>query len=331
MEIEYRLTGNTLEITGMDLTQWRHKNSVYLGSFYVKEITEQQGKITVEFVSGDTTLVNYRDSIHEMHVGWKTPLVELLSSFMKVAYLISRGVVYQPFEDPENFIYNKTSHRIQMAGRYDTTLNYIDEEFLDWVMEVIGFLISKETTEEFGYLTHQEYYNNMDADHKELYKGYLQQRDFESLIEYTLEPSVIEVLDDYTPISRIPINNKPTIRAVLEKSVGDKEKMLKEEALKKESLHQQESELTDANDEDIDYDEQLKKRKQLKKSNKTKKRKRRGRDDKINEYRKQLGIPEDKEERTYKRKGANVIPMIFSLLLLAFSIWIAWSFFTWLM
>lgn len=336
MEPEYRVTDDTIEITGIDLTSWRHKNSVYLGSFYVKELREDKGAMLADRVAGDKLFINYRDSIHEKAIGWKTPLVELVTSFMKVAYLVSRGVIYQPFEDPDNFLYNVNKHRLQVVGRYDTTLKYVDETYLDWVMEFIGFTISSERPDQFGYLTHQEYYNNMDKDHKELYKGYLQCKDLQELITYTLEPSVIEVLEEYVPINRLPIDNKPTIREVLEKSVDEKEKLLKEEQeelAKQQAEHQkrimleQESKIAT----ELPTKHKPKKVKKPVKSKGYSNKSKLYNQDKLDAYREQLGIPEDKHETNKKRRGSEVLPTVASIAFLIFAVGLAWKFYMWLM
>lgn len=331
MELDYRLTEDTLEVSGMDLTNYRHKNSVFMGSFYAKELYENNGNMVIDLEDGDKSLIEYRDSIHGMHVGWKKPLVELVASFMKVAYTVSRGVIYQPFEDPENFIYNERKHRLQIVGRLDTTLGYIDEDFLDWVLECIGFIISEEDSSEFGYLTHQEYFANMDKDRKELYRGYLEQKDFHSLVKYTLETSVIEALDQYREISRPPIDNHPLVRDVLAKSVDEKEAHLEEQAqLEKE---QQEETAEEETEEELVVTEKksrekFKRKKREKRYNNTQKVLQQ---DKIDEYRNQLGIPEDKNEYDKTRKGVNLLPNLLSILFLIFAIWLAYTFFMWLL
>lgn len=336
MDLKYKVTDETIEVSGMDLTSYRHKKLVYLGSFYVKDLREDSGAMVADYVEGDRPLTRYRDSIHDMHVGWKTPLVELVASFMKVAYLVSRGIIYQPFEEPENFIYNMNKHRVQVVGRQDNTLRYLDEPFLDWVMEMIGFLISEEDTIDFGYLTHQEYYDNMDNEHKDLYQGYLEQKDFQALVEYTLEPSVIEVLDQFTPLSRIPIDNNPLVKEVLAKSIDEKEAYLKEEQEKHEAeqqkveIEKQQNEVS----EQQGYLDTGKSKREIRNELKSRKKsytskKRVMQQDKIDRYREELGIPEDKPLESRKRRGENFIPTIASLLFLAFSIWLAYTFFTW--
>lgn len=336
MDLKYKITKQSTEVSGMDLTSYRHKKLIFLGSFYVKDLREDRGAMVADYVEGDVPLTRYRDTIHSMHVGWKTPLVELVASFMKVAYLVSRGVIYQPFEEPENFIYNKGKHRVQVVGRHDTTLRYLDEPFLDWVMEMVGFLISSEDSIDFGYLTHQEYYTNMDTEHKDLYQGYLEQKDFQAIVEYTLEPSVIEVLDQFTPLSHIPIDNNPLVREVLAKSIDEKEAYLKEEQEKQEA-EQRKVNVEQKQEEDTHqgYMNTGKSEREIRKGLKDKKnrytnRQRLMKQDKIDKYREDLGIPEDKPLTLRKRRGENVIPTIASLLFLIFAIWLAYTFYMWL-
>ena len=331
MDISYFVTDDRIEIQGLDLAGWRHKNSVYLGSFYVKELSEDKGKLYATIEAGDKTFVNYRDSIHGKRVGWKTPLVDLVSSFMKVAYLVSRGVIYQPLEDPENFIYNVNKQRLQVVGRYDSTIRYIDGDFLDWVLEVIGFTISQERPNQFGYLTHKEYYDNMDEEHQELYKGYLECKDFQSLVEYTLEPSVIGVLKEYVPITRLPIDNKPTIREVLERSVEEKQKQLEEERERRSTVEDLEVGNTGDMGEDVDLDRKKStKPKKIRQTKEYSKEDRMMQQDKIDEYRRDLGIPEDRDDDYPRKRSSGVVSTLLSLAFLAFTIWLAWEFYTWL-
>lgn len=346
MDIIYNKTDNHLEIRGMDLSVFKHKNSVYLGSLYAKEIREESGSMVVAYHEEDRYLLEYRDSIHAMKVGWKTPLVDLVSSFLKVAYLVSRGVMYKPFEDPDNFIYNVNGQRLQMAGRYDKTLDYLDDEYLDWVLEVIGFIISKERPTKFGYISHYDYMDNMDAEHRELYLGYLKRKDFEDLILYALEPSVVQALDDYLPIGREPINTNPTIRGIIERELEEREELLREqeereerkrlELEKRQALKKQAQQkpnrfgLLKGNS----VNDKPKAKKQA--SNKANANRYRNKElllqhDKIDEYRNQLGIPMDKKEGVRERKGSQLLPTLLSIICLALAIYVAYMFYTWLM
>lgn len=324
LEIEYIETKEGVEIKGLNLSKWRHKNSVYYGSFYAKELQEVDNKLVTYWELGDRPFLEYRDKIHSKQVGWKTQVVDLVSSFMKVAYLVSRGVIYQPFEDPENYIYNTTKHRLRVVGRYDSTITHVDENFLDWVLEMVGFIISKERPNQFGYLTHQEYYDRMDSEHQKLYEGYLKCEDFSGLVEYTLESSVLDVLKEYVPITKLPIDNRPKVKDVLESSVSEKKQVLEKEKeeLGMRDLHKGStgSVNTSINQKRVMKGNQPKKVKSKKVSG----------DKRFDAMRERLGVPEDRRKVEVKRKGSGVLPLMLSTGFLAGVVWLAWAFYLWI-
>lgn len=330
---------------------FKQENQLTKGGFYEKELEIREDGVYVELKEGDLNLVNYRDEIHSKEVGWKSPLVELISSFMIVVYLIKKGVIYEPYRTPLNFIHNKNTMRVQVIGRKERELEEVDSDFLEWVMNMIAFIISEEKVEVFEEFDLLDYARELSDEKMKMLSGYLDNRNLEELFEYTIEESVRSVLDDYLTIGKTPLNNKPSIQALLVRMEREERERKKEEELikKKEEELKKKKEIEDKKKKGRISQQEEKSKKGLfggifskredeeSRQNKENKKEYSAkqkllREDDLDKYRKDLGIKEDKGEIKVKNKF-HVVDLIYNLIgigVFTGALYIAYQFYIWL-
>lgn len=333
-------------LRGDILKDIKHREVLFTGGFYEKELEETKAGVYAEMGEEDLILVDYRDKIHSIEEGSKKELVELISSFMTIVYLVKRGVIYEPFRSPMNFVHNKETLRLQVMGRKGTELPEVDEAFLEWVLKMIAFIISEKSVDTFEEYEIMDYARDLEHDKKKLLEGYLKNNDLEELFEYTIEESLRGILDDYLEINRVPKDMKPSI-------VGIKERMKEKEQLRVAEIEEEQRKIEKQREERLKLvrAEELRKEQQ-KLSNRVKRlfhknkgkgrvrkegefseRQRLLREDDVDRYREDLGLSKGKKPKNYAARTIIMETMLdlVSVGFLAGALYVAYMFVTWLM
>lgn len=341
MGIEYVEVENGYLLKGEALRDVKHREVLYTGGFYEKQLEDTKLGVYAEMFEGDLSLTNYRDKVHSKEKGSKNDLVGLISSFMTVVYLVKRGVLYEPFRSPKNFVHSDTSLRLQVMGRKGTELSVVDDDFLEWVIKMIAFIISEEPVETFEELEVIDYARGLDKDKGKMLSGYLGNKDLDSLFEYTIEESLRDVLDDYVTIGRVPKDDRPSIDELMVRIGIEERERVEREAVenKKREVLRRKQELAVKAEKEGTIKSKLKgifgKKEKVKvnrvKEDYTVEQKVLRKDD-LDGYRKEMGVREEKKHKNY---AARIVIMetlsdLLSVGFLAGAVYVAYMFYLWL-
>lgn len=333
-------------LKGDILKNIKHREVLFTGGFYEKELEETKAGVYAEMEKDDLILVDYRDKIHNKEEGSKKELVELITSFMTIIYLVKRGVIYEPFRSPMNFVHNEKTLRLQVMGRKGSELAKVDEDFLEWVLKMIAFMISEKPVDTFEEYELIDYARDLDQDKRKLLAGYLKNNDLEGLFEYTIEESLRDILDDYLPIKRVPKDNKPSIVEIKEKMEEKERERIARIEEEQRRIERQKEELAR-----LKRAEELRKEKEslkakvkglftrskekerIRKEREFSERQRLLREDDVDRYREDLGLSEGKRPKNYAVRTV-IMETILDLVSIGFlvgAIYLAYVFVTWLM
>lgn len=202
---DFKKVGNQLviKITPEESRAIKHKLEVFQKHWYQLELKENGlGNIYANLIDRqDLMLVSVRDSLNELdEATWITRINNLLAGFISNIYLVTKGVIFEPYMHPNNFIYSPAVSRILTFYRKDSHLKVISQEFYEEVYKMIAFLLSKAPVEQYHEMSIVDIEDYMELHQYMLFMKLLDEASIDNLVKYFLSDTDIDRLGSYLTI-----------------------------------------------------------------------------------------------------------------------------------
>lgn len=181
----------------------KHKLDVFQKHWYQMELKENGlGNIYANLIDRqDLMLVDVRDNLNELEESiWITRINNLLGGLISNIYLVTKGVIFEPYIHPNNFVYSPAVSRILTFYRKDNSLKVVSQSFYEEIYKLIAFLLSKAPVDEYDTMSIVEIEDYMELHQYMLFVKLLDEGSIDKLAKYFLSDTDIDRLDSYLTI-----------------------------------------------------------------------------------------------------------------------------------
>lgn len=202
---EFKKVGDQLvvKITPDESRAIKHKLDVFQKHWYQLELKENGlGNIYANVIDRqDLMLVDVRDSLNNLdEATWTTRINNLLAGYISNIYLVTKGIIFEPYIHPNNFIYSPAVSRILTFYRKDSHLKVISQDFYDSVYKMMAFLLSKAPVSDYNNMEIVDIEDYMELHQYLLFTKLLEEASISNLVKYFLSDTDIDRLDSYLTI-----------------------------------------------------------------------------------------------------------------------------------
>lgn len=202
---EFKKVGSQLvvKISPEESRAMRHKLDVFQKHWYQLELKENGlGNIYANVIDRqDLMLADVRDTLNTLdEATWATRINNLLAGYISNIYLVTKGVIFEPYLHPNNFIYSPAVSRILTFYRKDSHLKVISQGFYEDVYKMIAFLLSKAPVAEYNNMDIVDIEDYMELHQYLLFMKLLEEASIDNLVKYFLSDTDRDRLDSYLTI-----------------------------------------------------------------------------------------------------------------------------------